>query len=177
MKFFLTVFMFLIIGCVNSYYKPNLDDLRRSQQLIDRGVLYLRNNDAQNAMANFEVALELDYSAEALDGIGATYFLMGDYKQAQNYFLKAYNENNSYAPALEHLALLYELFHYNEEAEILYNQALALEPKLYSARNNKAIFQYENKILGKSELKSEILKAQAIFGHKVINENLKRLGD
>ena len=173
MKLIFILFTILFLGCGNYNYRPTLNDIREAQQLIDRGVLYLRSNNAQKALATFEMALEINYSSEALDGVGSAYFLMGEYEKAQTYFLKAYNEDNSYAPALEHLALLYEMYHYNEEAEILYKQALDLNPKLYSARNNKAVFLYENRIMSKTDTKTELLKAQEIFNNKIIRDNLR----
>ena len=171
MKILLCVLTLLCVSC--SQVTSTYQERREARQFVDSGVAKMREGALDAAQAAFEVALETAEIPEGYDGLGCIAFILGDYKQAQMLFLKAYEKDDNYAEALEHLALLYELQGFVDEADKLYLRAIEINPSLYTARNNRAVFKYE---LGEEgEAKSELLKASSIAKNDIIENNLKKL--
>ena len=156
---------------------PPPDPVRVSEarELVDAGVAELRQGKVDQAKAAFAMAADLVPLPEAIDGLGCAALRGGDLRSAQAYFLAAYEQDNEYAPALAHLAFLYETQGYTKEAERLYASALAADPRLFRDRNNFTAFLYDNGKADRAAARHELLKARAIVPHPVIEENLNVL--
>jgi Tfp pilus assembly protein PilF len=72
----------------------------KSQKYINKGHRNLANNNFQEAIKSFQMALALNESAEILNLIGWTYSLAGDLNKAKEYALKAIENDSQYGPAL-----------------------------------------------------------------------------
>ena len=101
--------------------------------------------------------------------------MRGDAAAAQRYFLAAYDADNSYSFALAHLALLYDLQHADNAAELLYRQALAENPRLSDARNNFAAFLLDKRRASADEVRRQLRKAYLLVRHPLIEQNLKAM--
>ena len=139
------------IGC--AVHQPaSMEEQLSARQLIDKGVLSLRAKNLAEAKAAFELSLELDYTAAALDGLGSVAFAAEEYRIAEDYFIRAYQTNNSYSQALANLAILYDLSGNIVEAEKLYKRALEENPENLQLRNNFATFIYEYSLYDGNDL-------------------------
>ncbi|MGI6523690.1 MAG: tetratricopeptide repeat protein [Bdellovibrionota bacterium] len=175
MKRLLIFLMCIFSACSVVQPESNPANIMQARDLIDAGVIKMRLGQLTEAQAIFELALELAPLAETFDGLGCLAFLRGDFKEAQRLFLTAYDRDEEYAPALEHLALLYEVYGFLEEADALYLKALSIDPTLLGGRNNRAAFLFDNHLGSDSEIKNEFLKAKTVADHPVIKANLKAL--
>ena len=157
---------------------PTVDEQSRSARLIDQGVLLLRQGRAEEARASFEVAFDLTGDIAALDGLGCAALLEGDSEGALRYFGQVVDQAPDYAPVYANLAFLYEAAGRVEEAKILYDRALALDPGNFRVRNNHAALLYDQHgrasggALG-AEARSELLRALSIARHPKVYANLE----
>jgi len=157
--------------------QPSITQQQRALELIDQGALHLRQGELDRAKAAFTVAKNLAPLPQALDGLGAAAFLAGDYAAAQRYFVGAYKLDPSYSEALANLAILYEALEFTKEAQILYRRAISENPENYRARNNFAASLYDHNKIELNEVRSELLRAEALVQHPLILDNLKIIED
>ncbi len=70
----------------------------------NRGLAYLKLSKNEEALSDFNKALELDNNfVEALNNIGTVYKNLGNKKEAFKYFIHANNKNSKYVPARDNL--------------------------------------------------------------------------
>jgi Tfp pilus assembly protein PilF len=149
--------------------------------LIDQGVAHLREGDTLRAASAFKLSAEVAPSAAALDGLGCVAMLNGHLKEAEQLFYQAVDLDPQYGQAYANLALLYEATGNDELARESFNQALELDPAIATTRNNYAAFLAQSSAVdhdrGERMLaaQAELLKAQALLEHPIIEENLKLL--
>lgn len=163
----------LLVGCAPTSIASS-SHKQEAQNALATGVIFLRMHKLVDADAAFRASLELEASAEGYDGLGCVALLNGDFKKAEEYFLRAREVNPNYARAVAHVAYLEELRGATSNAEILYNQALLEDPSDIYTRNNFAGFLIEE--AGTIEgARHELRKAQAIYPHAVIKRNLETI--
>lgn len=185
MKPFLQCSVLIVIlfssGCVAL---PERGELERQQalDLIDRGVLQLENGYTEQAYAIFEMAFEHYPLPEALDGLGCVEVYRGNILKAKNFFELALKFDESYYRAISHLALIAELEGRVKEAEALYKEYLLLEPGNFRTRNNYAAFLVDTahdsnrpNLQKMDRARQELLRANGIHGHEMINSNFKKI--
>lgn len=160
-------------GCV---FPAEIDRAREQQSmnLIDRGVMYIRQGQLDQAQASFLVANELAPAAAALDGLGCVAFLKGDIVLAEQYFRRAYQMDQTYYEALANLALLKESQGLYSEARRAYQSAIRHNPADFRARNNLAGLLYELQD-DKQAVRAELLKADALSEHPLVVSNLNQV--
>jgi len=166
MKLLFNLFFIFFTACSLS----NKDDVFQAKKFVDVGVVKLRDGGLEEAQAAFELALSSAKIPEAFDGLGCVALLMGNFEQAQRFFLLAYEYDPKYAQSFEHLALLYDLVGDDEIAKSLYYEALELDPTLYRGHNNLAALLYD--FNDKAESKKELLKASTIIKLNEIEGNI-----
>lgn len=181
------VCLFLVLqGCAIAPQGADLSSQQQALQLIDLGVLQLRCGKLQQAQASFEVAYQLNSSAQALDGLGAVAFLGGEISQAKEYFLAAISLEPEYAEAYANLGLLMEASQNYKEAQLYYRRSIELAPHNFRARNNLAALMREQQLTGKgvdrqsvdtAQVRQELFRAQSISPNGLIEQNLYMLGE
>lgn len=165
--------LFICTGCVPSS-SVSIHHNSEAENALNTGVIFLRMQKLSEADAAFRAALELKVSAEGFDGLGCVALLSGDYNLAEEYFYKAREINPKYARAVAHMAYLEELRGSISNADKLYNQALIEDPSDIYTRNNFAGFLAEE--TGTiNAARHELRKAQAIYPHEVIIQNLENI--
>jgi len=172
-KLILIAIVLLMSGCVFGM-NPSMDDEQEVSRLVDEGILHMREGDLDRAKANFELAGDLTVSAAAVDGLGCIAFLQEDYALAEELFWQAYETDSTYNNSLGNLALLFEKQGRKAEAEKLFAQAMREDPKNFRMRNNYAAYLGDNKG-PKERAFSELYKAQALFNHPMIYDNINIL--
>ena len=176
-KVLLVIFLSFFLGC--AVQQPaSMEEKLSAKQLIDKGVLLLRAQHISEAKAAFQLSLELDYTAAALDGLGSVAFASGEYRLAEDYFIRAYRTNNSYSQSLANLAILYDLSGNIVEAKKLYKRALEENPKNLQLRNNFATFIYEYSLYDGNDINAalaELHKAGVVADSEVVDYNFKQL--
>ena len=163
---------------------PNPSSINEGLKLVDQGTLQLRKGAFDQAQASFEMAWEIANLAAALDGLGCVAFLREDYPGAEQYFVQAYQQDPDYSNSLGNLALLYERHGLSDEAQQLYERAIAEDPKNVRSRNNFAGFlvsegganrSAQGRKAGIIRAKHELHRAAALANNPIINENIGRL--
>lgn len=165
------MFMLMIFHGCAPLIEPSIQDQSDALNLVDSGVVYLREGQLDRAEANFEIANEIMPMAAAIDGLGCVAFLRGDTALAESLFWQAYEMDSSYNTSLGNLALLYEHKGETEKAEEFYNKALVHDTKNFKTRNNYAAFLYDKRA-SKTRVLAELLKAEALFGDVKIYDNI-----
>lgn len=146
-------------------------DVQGAHLIIERGIEHLRHKEYELAEADFVVANEIVRLPAALDGLGCIAYYRGQFAAAEEYYWQAYELDTTYNNSLANLAVLYETQGKRGKATELFKRALAEDPANYRARNNYAAFlSAENKPA--EEVLKELLKAQALFNHPVIYDNI-----
>ncbi len=105
-----------------------------AQLYNDRGVDYSDTNDLDNAIANYNKAIEIspDY-ARAYENRGKGYYGKDDYRRAMADLTKAIQLKPDDARAYDGRGWVYEAKRDNKRAFADYNKAIELDPKLASA--------------------------------------------
>lgn len=180
-KLLLFVLITLLSACAPMNMGATLVEQQEARELIDKGTAHLREYELEDAQAAFSLAVELAELPAAYDGLGCVALLAGEYKIAEQYFVYAYNKDENYKNALGNLAYLYEIRGFKIRARQLYLAAIEENPGNFRFRNNFAAFLVDDKYSSSRSVdltraKTELFKAQALFKHKVISDNLKQLG-
>ncbi|MDC0357833.1 hypothetical protein OAO01_03385 [Oligoflexia bacterium] len=176
LKFKLLIFALFLTSCVPTQ-SISLDRHSEALRLIDQGTAQLRGRKLDQAEASFTVAAETAPLPAAYDGLGCVALVRGDYVRAEKLLWRAYNMGDPYDHALGNLALLYEAQGLKEKAAALYLDAMKKNPKNFRLRNNFAVFLVDNYSESERYIMAvdELLKAQALAKHPLIEENLKKL--
>ncbi len=173
-KLFVAIVSLFVFAACSAAKIPSMEDEKESLRLIDEAVLYLREGELDRAESNFNLALELSISAAATDGLGCIAFARKDYPRAEELFWEAYDIDASYNNSLGNLALLYEVQGDMVKARELYEQALAQDTRNFRMRNNYAVHLAENDT-SKEVVFKELYKAQALYNHPKIYDNINNL--
>jgi len=169
------IFLVFLAGC-SLKTAPNVLDQQEVLRLIDEGTLYLRSRDLDNAEASFRVASEIAETAAVLDGLGCVAFLRSNFKDAEEYFWRAYEVDATYNNSLGNLALLYETEGKKDKAKELYERALNEDPRNFRTRNNYAAFlSGANNGAVKGQAKRELLKAKMLANDPLILDNIEKI--
>ena len=176
LRFILITYLIISAGCMANRV-VGVEDQSEALRQVDQGTLYLRQRDLDKAEASFRVANEtVPTLASALDGLGCVAFLRGNYKDAEEYFWRAYEVDSSYNNSLGNLALLYETTGDKQKAAQLYSRALQEDPRNFRARNNYAGFLVSSGNNQKiKRAQDELLKAKMLLNHPLISRNLENL--
>jgi Tfp pilus assembly protein PilF len=169
-KVLVIVVLQLTASCVTAL-APSFEDARETQRLVDEGVYFMREGNLERAAADFELASDLTVSAAAIDGLGCVAFMQGEYEKAESLFWEAYDTDSTYNNSLGNLALLYEKLGNKAKAKELFEQAVLADPKNYRMRNNYAAYLDANSG-SKSRTIKELYKAEALFNHPMIYDNI-----
>jgi Tfp pilus assembly protein PilF len=172
--FIILISLLLTTGCFTPY-QPEPLTLGQQQSylaLIDRGTAALRAGELEMAKAAFEVSYQIQASAEALDGLGCVAFFAGDFISARDYFLEAYNHDQTYGESLSHLATLYDFLGFHDEAQQLFVRAVNIQPDNAKSRNNYGALLYKRQY--SASARSEFHRAYVIMPHEIIDKNLKK---
>lgn len=172
MRHLMLVGIVILFGCLPMQSQPEYSAVRNANELIDRGVVYMRQGDFDRAEAAFKVSLENAPQAAAMDGLGCVAFLRGQIKLAEELFLKAYKMDEKYDHALGNLALVMEVKGEIANANDLFERAIKSEPNDPRVRNNYAIFLLANKRAGVNKVSEELRKAESLAPHPLIAENI-----
>lgn len=176
--YFVLVWCLSIMGlsaCVPLVDSPQPQEQLKAMQLIEQGVLHLRRGDLSQARASFEVASQLCPSPQALDGLGAVAFLQGDSTLAAKFYEAAIELDPQYSEAYANLALLQESEGHPEQALRSYQRSIELSTLNFRARNNLAAMIRDSS--GDAlVVEHELLRARAIAGTPLVEENLHRIG-
>jgi len=166
----------MLLGCTIGNVPSSIAQ-RQAMELVDQGTQYLRQADLDRAEAAFSVAYQLHRSSAALDGLGCVSFLRGDAVQAEKLFIQAYQADESYYNSLANLALLYESRGLYSQARATYRLAIREDPANFRARNNLAGLMFEGRNSERRAARHQLLKAQALARHPLIEKNLVKLED
>lgn len=156
-------------------HAPDSDSRQRALQLIDRGVLYLRQGDLVRAEASFKVAQELAELPAAVDGLGCVALLKGENQQAEELFKRALEIDFRYTEALGNLALLYEQMALPEQAESYFRKSILLDPGNIRIRNNYAIFLAHKSDKQVDSAREQLLKASVLMDTPMVEANMLEL--
>lgn len=151
-------------------------DEQRAQEMVDRGVSFLRTASYEQAEASFRVAAELAQIPAAYDGLACVHFLRGNVLEAKSLYKKIISWFPSYARSRANLALIYDLEGQSSAAAALYEDALSLEPLNYKVRNNYGALLLNSKNhTARSAAKSYLIDAQVIADHPIIRANIETI--
>lgn len=170
----------LLLGCSPVGPKVSVGQQAQVQDLINRGTYMIRTGQIEQAKATFEVALQTAPVPEAIDGLGCVAFLDEDFELAEALFLKTIRLYPSYMTALANLALVYEVTGRKHEAQALYEQAIDKSPRNLHVRSNfgALLFDlYSVGVISKAQARNELLRAQALGNHPIIERDLKILDE
>ncbi len=172
LRILVTLLLWGLAGCV---YTPEITAHKQSEamRLVDQGTLLMRVGDLDQAQASFQVAMELADLPQAVDGLGCIALLSGQFDVAERLFVHAYNMDPEYNNSLGNLALLYDLRGLSNQSESVYRMALESEPNDFRARNNYAAFLARYRGTKDAAVRYELLKAQVVKSHPIINENIE----
>jgi len=96
------------------------------------GSTYLKINDINNAIKNFELSIQLDPSNNAaMNNLGNAYKNSNDYKNSEKFYLRALELNPNYVNTLLNYSNLKININQVYESIDLLNKAISIEPKNY----------------------------------------------
>lgn len=126
------------------------------------GLLYMNNNNLDDAIKYFKKTLSLDSSYYlALNALGLAYSIKGELQEAVNYYNKCLEVNPSFSEARNNLGTVYQELGYLDKAEEEFKRVVADQTyaskelayfnlgRLYYLRNefDKALYFAENAIM------------------------------
>jgi tetratricopeptide (TPR) repeat protein len=160
-----------MFGCGPLVLMPTPEESQQAYALIDKGTLFLRAGDFEQAVAAYQMSLELAPSAAALDGLGCVALRRKEYGTAEVYFNKAIELDPLYIQSLGNKALLHEERGELAEAEALFEQAALLAPNIVEVRNNYGVFLSERGRV--REAQDQYRAAQVVTVDTIPQENLR----
>lgn len=122
---------------------------RHQSPYINLGMHYLKANEIDKAIEQFETVLGLADDPKAYDGLGIAYFKKGDYEKSVQHFKKAIERAPDEASPRSNLAIVYREQGEFSEALTELQAVVRLEPKEPKYRNNLASLLME---MGEEEL-------------------------
>lgn len=171
--FLLTVAAFLC-GCLKAPRSVAPEEEQLALDYIDVGLLRLREGEAEESQAAFELAEELSPQAASIDGLGCVEFMRRNFAAAEMHFWQAYQRDSGYHPALVHLGDLYSLAGEPERAMEFYDKALEIAPESGEARNNLGVLLAEE--FGQEAWATkQFLKASLLKRDQIARFNLKKI--
>lgn len=174
-RFLVVVLLVLTLSACVASRVPSPQEHMRAMEILDRGVLALREGEVEKAHQLFELSHQIAPSAAALDGLGCVAVRRGDAQEAQRLFLQALEHDPQYVEALSNLAFLYEAVGWKAESAQLYRQVLERDPTNMRARNNFASLLHEQGEEGRREAFRQLQHAASLGSHPVIERNLRAL--
>lgn len=163
----------VLSGC--AFGRPvSHEQFQRANQLVDEGVMHLREMRLVDADAAFEQAFDIAPVAAALDGIGCVALMSGDFERAERMFVAAYELDVEYDQSMANLALLRDLQGRKEEASKLYHEYLLRYPEAARVRNNAALLDFESNERPEAVI-NELRKAATIEESAIVRENLDKV--
>ncbi len=163
----------ILLTCCSLAESPPRTNNHVIQRYNFQGLQALRQNELLEAQANFRLAFQIAPNAESLDGLGACEYYLGNFSNAQKYYIKAYEFNPQYYNSLINLAYLYEANGQLDLAEKLYIYLKQKYPQNYRLLNNFSAFQFdyygEKKLL---DVEFNLLQAKSIYPDVLILKNL-----
>lgn len=169
----ITLLLGFLCGCSPQRAVPERD-YTRALELVDHGIVLLRENKLDEARRSFELAGDLAPLAAAMDGLGCVELVSRNFAEAASLFEKAYEMDGSYDTAAVNQGLALELDGKIDEARGIYMKMLDKNPLLVEARNNLAALEYDRGA-GTIEVLRELDKALILSNHEVIRDNVKSL--
>lgn len=123
--------------CNKALRKGNLSKLDKARTLVNRGVIFNFRFEPQNAIDDFDAALEIDPNiGEAYANRGSSYFLGGLYDRALNDYNRALELDANMAWATWYnIGLLYLETKQPEDARSAFRKSLSLKPDFAPALN------------------------------------------
>ncbi|PMP70312.1 MAG: hypothetical protein C0187_05670 [Calditerrivibrio nitroreducens] len=111
--FYLIIILFLLVACGKKDKPKPIDNITAKKPIapieetknekIDAGNQFLLNGDFEKAIEFYNKGLE-ENRAVAFYNLGVVNYLLGKYKDSEEYFRKAINENKEFKPAYINLA-------------------------------------------------------------------------
>ena len=166
--------LFVFSACFSLKPDPTVDELVKARQFVEMGTMQLLQGQLDEAEATFELANEIAELPETVDGLGCVAFMRQDFKEAHRLYWKAHELDPDYAEAIEHLALMYDVLGFDDEADIMYKRALAMDPTLFQGHNNRAVFMAEKNKGFHKEIQNSFLKSQALLDNVIVRENIEK---
>jgi tetratricopeptide (TPR) repeat protein len=162
----LLILLTLFLGCVPKVPQEEAFraiSLNQTNSLLRRGMEHLVNGRYKESEAAFLLVLELEQSAVALDGLGCVLLHRdGDRERARGFFQEAVRTDPFYGNGYASLGYIEHIDHHFEEAKVLYEKSLELDPLNIIARRNYAAVLKEmgasEKIFLEEVAKLEIVK-------------------
>lgn len=172
-KKYLLLFLFFLISCIPTVSKDNIE---LAKKYADKATIDMIKGDFEQAKAGFNLSLELAIVPESYDGLGCLAFYNKNYKEAEYFFIRAYEQDKTYIRALSNLALLYDSLGLKEDARRVFHFALQRIPEDYRLRNNFAGFLFDYKDEESKEMaKEELRKAFVMKKDMLIKNNLTKI--
>lgn len=110
------------------------------------GFIYLKENDMDKAIGEFNIAIKLNpRSYESYNNLANIYQNMGKQEKAIALYKRAIALNPNCADAYNNLGVTYQTMGKPEEAIALYKKAIALNPNFATAYKNLAVIYYLEK--------------------------------
>ncbi len=173
LKKFLLIFLFFEISCIPAVKQENID---LAKKYADKATIDMIKGDFNQARAGFNLSLEMAIIPEGYDGLGCIAFYSKNYKEAEYFFIRAYEQDKSYIRALSNLALLYDSLGLKEDARRVFHFALQRIPEDHRLRNNFAGFLFDNKDKESKEMAiEELRKAFAMKKDVLIKKNIDKI--
>lgn len=173
LKIILLINLIFFISCAS--HKANREKIMLARKYADKATVDVMKGNFEQAKAGFDLSLEIASIPESYDGLGCVAFYKKDYKLAEEYFIKAYNEDSNYLRALSNLALLYDVVGLKDESKNIYEFIIERSPEDYRFRNNFAGLLYDKDNEGKAQAKEELRKAITLKQDDIIVNNMKKV--
>ncbi|OGC75929.1 MAG: hypothetical protein A2145_06630 [candidate division Zixibacteria bacterium RBG_16_40_9] len=140
----LLVLFFILIN--SNFYK--LDRGSFAQSYFGLGNVYLKRGDFENALIEYQTALEKNPSLpRAHLNRGVIFFKMGNYTEAEKEFLEELKVNPQEEKAYNNLSVLYRLKGKNSQALEYAQKAIQLRPNYsFAYYNLSSAYQAQNKL-------------------------------
>ncbi|MGI6681408.1 MAG: tetratricopeptide repeat protein [Bdellovibrionota bacterium] len=164
-----------ILFLASCSYEKSREKLMLAREYADRATKDLMQGNYEQARAGFNLSLEVATIPEGYDGLGCVAFYQKDYKLAEEYFIKSYEEDKNYLRALSNLALLYDVLGLKEESKNIYKFVIERKPENYRDRNNFAGLLFDNTKEGQSQALDELQKASTLKKDDIIIDNIKKV--